>query len=758
DVHAQVIIDNKLSEKLTQALPAQLIPVIVTYNTLPSSSDIELLRNLGIQYGVKMKELPMAGIWATAAQINQLATQPNVRSLYLNRQLQYFNREGTAMIGAVKQRTMPGWGYSGRGIGVALVDSGIDATHPDLPYGSHVKQNAKVLIGDPGLGSVFTGIVPVNYLENLPNSDTSSGHGTHCAGTIGGLGTQSAGAYAGVAPGATLIGVSSGEAIFVLWAIEGLDYVLTHQYVYNIKVVSNSWGTSGPFDPEDPVNIASKILHDRGITVVFAAGNAGPGSNTINPYSVAPWVISVAAGDKQSKLADFSSRGIRDDALYHPTITAPGVNITSCKTSLLGAISTCENLPPAQVPYYACMSGTSMATPHVSGVVALLLEANPNLTPDQIKSILRATATRMVGYEEYQVGAGFVNVLAALDAVRNLNKVYGSVLNQTYNAKFTGSQTVEQWQQDWSPLAAPPQHSYTINANGLQSDVFISWDLLANSFNLSVTDPANNRVSTGSNLLAAVFGLEASLSFSQPMAGQWQTTVYGIRGESTGTTGLGVPDTIHGTVLNYYGTFTGLNDINNSPYAAYIRRAVSLRLMDSVSTSNFNPNSYVTRGEIAKIIASDCYVRQNLLNNLPYTDVSASLAPYVQAVTASGAPMRDIFFTSGPIMTGVNSSSFNPNGSVIRAEAAVWLVRALGLESLALSKMSNPTNFTDDSEIPTWARGYVVVANEIGLMTGFANPTLIEGAPVTYSWKPNQKVVRGAMAVIITKWYDIFTQ
>src|SRR5262249_1134845 len=149
--------------------------------------------------------LPMVGVWATASQIRQIANGSSVRSLYLNQQLHYFNREGSALIGASEQRSMPGFGYSGRGIGVAIVDSGIDATHPDLPFGTKVKQNAKVVIGGAGLGSPFDGVVSSLYLENLPDTDTSSGHGTHASGSIAGLGTQSGGKYAGVAPGADLI-------------------------------------------------------------------------------------------------------------------------------------------------------------------------------------------------------------------------------------------------------------------------------------------------------------------------------------------------------------------------------------------------------------------------------------------------------------------------------------------------------------------------------------------------------------------------
>ena len=99
-------------------------------------------------------------------------------------------------------------------------------------------------------------------------------------------------------------------------------------------MTSNSWGTSGKFERDDPINCASKLPHDRGMRVTFAAGNEGPGRNTLNPYSVAPWVIGVAAGRKDGKmLASFTSRGVQGDNLYHPDIAAPGVNIVSARAS-----------------------------------------------------------------------------------------------------------------------------------------------------------------------------------------------------------------------------------------------------------------------------------------------------------------------------------------------------------------------------------------------------------------------------------------
>ena len=272
----------------------------------------------------------------------------------------------------------------------------------------------------------------------------------------------------------------------------------------------------------------------------------------------------------------------------------------------------------------------------------------------------------MAGYGRHQVGAGYLNVLAGLDAVKNPSKVYGAVLNQTYNASFTGSSSNESWDQDFDPSAGPAVHHYTIGGSGVESDVFLTWDNPANTFNLAVTDPSGTQTSTGSNLLAAVYGLQASLGFAAPAAGDWFTTIYGLKGQSTGTVGVGIPDTLHLSVTNYYGTFSGIDDTIGSPYASYIRKAITLRLMDSKTATAFQPDANVTRGEMAVTLASDCWIRQSQINPITFSDVPASLASYVQAVTSAGGPMRDTFMQGGAVMSDggsgsiINTDSFYP--------------------------------------------------------------------------------------------------
>ena len=404
-VAATVTIDPLLTQKLNAALPTDSLQAILTYDHKPTTLDLTAATGLGL-LTQRFETLPMLGVMGTPAQLRAATKLGGLRSVFYNKSLQYLLHESVPLIGA--DRVWNDLGYTGRNVGVAIIDSGIDGLHPDLPYGSAVVQNVKIL--GPNL---FTGGAVI--AENLPTSDTTSGHGTHVAGTIAGRGTASNGYFRGVAPDSKLIGVSAGDAISILFALEGFDYVLAHRQQYNIRVVSNSWGTSGgTFDATDPINVASKQAHDAGIAVTFAAGNDGPGNNTRNPYSV----IGVAAGNKDgATLADFSSRGIPGDSTYHPTITAPGAGIVSTRApnTVLPPLGAPDdaNIDPAWIPYYTTMSGTSMATPHVSGVLALLLEAKPSLTPDQLKTILVQTAKPMPGYAQFEVGAGYIDAFAA---------------------------------------------------------------------------------------------------------------------------------------------------------------------------------------------------------------------------------------------------------------------------------------------------------------------------------------------------------
>src|SRR3989441_815491 len=192
----------------------------------------------------------------------------------------------------------------------------------DLPFGSKVVGNVRLA---PALGAGIGFTYPLN-VEGLADTDLVLGHGTFVASVAAGTGQASGGTYRGVAPGASILGLSAGD-VFIVNVLEGFDYVLQNAARYGVRVVNCSWGTQGWFDPDDPVNIATRLVHDTGITVVFAVGNQGPSPDTLNPYAVAPWVIGVGSSRKDGRLSRFSSRGLFEELLCPPTPLAPGAPI-----------------------------------------------------------------------------------------------------------------------------------------------------------------------------------------------------------------------------------------------------------------------------------------------------------------------------------------------------------------------------------------------------------------------------------------------
>lgn len=407
--HADAIISKDLQQRL-DAYPTHR--VIVTFSDRSQMSRLSTLTNSLLP----LKSLPMVGALLTSSQVRQVAQWSGVESIYFDAPLKYFNFEAGEITGGHKVHDFIG--LRGKDGVIAIIDSGVDATHPDLQFGTKVIQNVKV-VGDLGATGGVTA-----YLEGQQTTDTTSGHGTHVAGITGGTGaasatdTRRANYYAGIAPDSKIVGIGTGEGLHILFSLQGFDYALTNQQKYGIDVITNSWGSStSVYDPNNPVNKASYEAYRRGMVVTFAAGNDGPAENTINPYALVPWVIDVGSGTKSKDLSDFSSRGIAGDFYKHVDLIAPGSDIVSThalNTALPKLGPVLDPAYPSYTAYYAGMSGTSMATPFVAGAATLLLEANPDLSPDQIEDILVKTADPM-NYPHHWVGGGYINVLAAVD-------------------------------------------------------------------------------------------------------------------------------------------------------------------------------------------------------------------------------------------------------------------------------------------------------------------------------------------------------
>jgi serine protease AprX len=324
--------------------------------------------------------------------------------------------------------TVGGQTIDGAGVGVAVVDSGIDATHPDLV--DRVALNLRVVCTAPGGAIAIGGGTGLGFSEcrgpktfvEMDNTDIAGGHGTHVSGIIAGTGEASGGTYHGAAPGAALYGIASGTSLTVENALDGLRWVLENHDKVDppIRVVNNSWGSGYRKASErDQLTGALTKLQNAliadGVTVVFAAGNFdGDGSRpttSVQCVNTTPGNVCVAstydrdAGDRDGPLSSFSSRGKADDTTTQrneadpttwPDLSAPGQFIVStCRYTLPVCWAHAGQVvdPPNA---YSELSGTSMAAPHISGIVAQLYQVDPTLTPAQVEDILEDTAYKFV--------------------------------------------------------------------------------------------------------------------------------------------------------------------------------------------------------------------------------------------------------------------------------------------------------------------------------------------------------------------------
>jgi serine protease AprX len=774
------------------ASDAKVGTVIIAFNTTKGLQPVNLdaLRGVGINGGITLNRLGMVACVATAGQVRALSGNPSVRSVWFNDRLHYLDKEARTLTGIERLKTdrgltaqNGGLPVSGKGdFSVVINDSGIDATHPDLQLGKNVVQNVFIATDTETL----SGFTTLQALENQPNTDLNVGHGTHCAGIVGGTGQQSGGLYAGVAPGAKIIGTGSGAVLFVLNALGGFEWSLSNQALYGIRVISNSYGGTGAFNPDDPVTIATKVAHDNNIIVVFAAGNSGPGRDTHNPYGKAPWVISVAAGTKEGGLASFSSRGIpKEERLADndplndydaPTITAPGtgrefesnaskfsaaiVSTRSKSNIFANGLTDDAELSPSYIPYYTQISGTSMSAPYIAGVVALMLDADPTLAPDEVKQILIDTASRMPGREEWEVGAGYVNAYAAVDKVFNRSKKYGANNNFSYsfNARYTvGGPAPEQVHIDYSPAALPGAgsqnaHSFNVEAGMTVLDVFATFDTAledgeGNTIGLIVTDPNGTTYSSGI-ALPVLDAPSREVVVKNPAPGPWLLEVRGVRGlvaapqVSLPTSGAAAPGPVEVKITQQLFTLEPVGDIQGHPAQAQIETVLKNRQMDTFADGGFHPDAAVTRDDFARLLYLNTPLRQSPSATPKYADVSADLAPIAEAVTANGSTLRDWNYT--PLgMLPTNGPTFNPTGNVMRIETAVALVRALGLDAEAKAKAGSTVTvnyngqtiaLADNDDIHPSLRGYVQIALDKGLLQAFYS---LEQGP--FDFQPTMK-------------------
>ena len=379
------VVDHALAEQMEVTRSDQRLDILVRFRDEIDWADRQVLDDLGIERVGEFRFLPALHARATPPQIERLSGYPDVEWMEWDAPLDYLMDMTTRITHATDtwRSVIEGslWGVdgiTGKGVTAVILDTGIDAGHPDLDYGRKTIRNLK---SDTGSGPWY----------EIENGDTSSGHGTHCAGTVAGNGDASAGQKSGVAPGANLIGLSTGEAGAITGAVGGLQWVYEHSRPgnnpYNIRVVSNSWGAGGGiYEPGDTISEGiNKLVYENNVVAVFAAGNSGGDGNTIQSgnYANTPAAICVAASGRDgSYITDFSSKGRWDWLDTYPDVAAPGHHIdsTAARRTQISAMTQQGD----SNPYYLSISGTSMATPHVSGLVALLWQAAPSLRVSEV--------------------------------------------------------------------------------------------------------------------------------------------------------------------------------------------------------------------------------------------------------------------------------------------------------------------------------------------------------------------------------------
>lgn len=404
-------------DSLLQTLGDQRTTAIVLFTHPVNEQDVA-------EYQAQYGDFPVNALWnvipafsadLTSTQVLQFAQRQDVKQI--EPEQTYHMTLATARptfgvdkavtdFGVTGDRSGADFTYTTSDIGVCETDTGIDAAHSDL-------NNGKVI----GWKDYVNG-------KTAPYDD--QGHGSHVAGIIAGKGSTTW-ANRGVAYGATLIGVKvldsagSGSTTNI---INGVNWCINNKAAYNIRVLSMSLGGSGSSDGTDSLSVAVNSAADNGIVPVVAAGNSGPAAYTIGSPAAAAKAVTVCAmsdsGTGSTKqgffVADFSSRGPTADGRTKPDICAPGYNIVSVKAN--------------SGTGYVAMSGTSMATPFVSGAVALMIDANIGLTVDQVKNCLYTTSQdwkstgtdidtgygRLQAYEAVKCAGGFTGTGPAVPA------------------------------------------------------------------------------------------------------------------------------------------------------------------------------------------------------------------------------------------------------------------------------------------------------------------------------------------------------
>jgi serine protease AprX len=577
-------VDQKLLDQLTGNPTGGVTAIVTAWNR----DELASIQN--VAHGTALRVLPMVLTRSlTLAQLQTLKTLPGVRSVYANAKQELYMEDSTWITKARyawSSSTPPGgpqgFGVTGSGVEIGVIDTGIDGMHEDAdnliefcqteqadgtkesvlctPWYPARNSGPAGLCGATNPNSDFCPALGVAAARG-DATDLDVSHGTHVSGTIAGSGDASGGiafphSTIGMAPGAKLRVYSANVgpsllATEILASYDDMTYKKLQGW-NNVVAVSNSWGggDGANYDASDPINVAIKRAYDAGILSVFAAGNSGPEHDTLSSECVNPYVACVAASTKPDSVVMFSSRGRSsqpadtnrdgeidgDDlppdnhdralgqklelGLYRPTLAAPGVNINSMKAVGLDigepTSEACreepQNVPePGNSFCYVQLNGTSMATPHVSGAVALIVQGyrqghnGKTPTPAQITDILERSAntSKLPAWETEEQGAGRLDAYQAVKFARTYpnglrrpnfgyshppyapNQYPGSaaITTEYEGCTGTGSWTVRGLDNPLDPVAQPPllplarygQHFINVQEKTDRIRITITW-------------------------------------------------------------------------------------------------------------------------------------------------------------------------------------------------------------------------------------------------------------------------------------------
>jgi serine protease AprX len=484
-----------------------------------------------------------------------------------------------------------------------------------------------------------------------------------------------------------------------------------------------------------------------------------------------------------------------DDA-NAPTITAPGmgryfetnasrftIDMVATRSSVnlvANGLDADAELPPAHIPFYTQIHGTSMATPYAAGVVALMLDADETLTPDEVKEILTSTASRMPGRAEWEVGAGHINAYAAVDKVFNRNRDYQSMQDVSYNAVFGEERPPQQsFHIDFNPAVSGPTStnsvSFTVVPDMNVLDILATVDTAAqegtgNLVGMRATAPDGSFYSTV--IEYPVIGTsKRQIIVQNPMPGTWTLEVRGARG-LTAVPGVSsplqvaAPGPVDGTVTQIKYILPTIPDIVGHELQTGIEAAIKNRVIDTYADGTFRPDSIVSREDLARSLMLNTSLRQSLGPAPKFTDVSGNFAAIAEAVTANGSTLRDFDFVPKG-MVSFTGTSFNPTGTVNRLDVAVALIRALGHDAEARGLANTSVTYqgvvlSDNAQIPGTLRGYVQLALDKGIFEAFP-ASVVQIGPGQYQvipgprFEPATTVNRATLAVKLNTYRQLFT-